>query len=104
MRREHLSFKRLKGYFDPEGNNGAGSATVPLEVPDCNGCLSGFEEFPALPDLTMPFLEGIQLVVGCQKYNYVERQLGPIYLDEMISPFFSTDLLCGWLDENRNRG
>ena len=37
-----------------------GSAAVLLEVP---GCLSGLEEFATLPDLTMPFLEGIQLVV-----------------------------------------
>lgn len=58
-RREYLSFKRLKGYFDPGGNNGGGSVAVALEVPDCNGCLSDLEEFPALPDLTMPFLGGI---------------------------------------------
>jgi hypothetical protein len=58
-REDHLSFKRLKGYFDPGGNNGGGSAAVTLELPGCNGCLSDLEEFPAFPDLTMPFLGGI---------------------------------------------
>jgi hypothetical protein len=58
-RREHLSFKRLKGYFDPGGNSGGGSAVVTLEIPGCNGDLSDLEEFPALPDLIMPFLGGI---------------------------------------------
>jgi hypothetical protein len=58
---EYLSFKRLKGYFDPGGNNGGGSAGVALEVPGCCGGLSGFEEFPALPDFTMPFLGGIHV-------------------------------------------
>jgi len=62
-RREYLSFKRLKGYFDPGGNNGGGSADTALEVPGCNGCLSDLEEFPALPDLTMPFLGGIHPLV-----------------------------------------
>jgi len=58
---DHLSFKRDKGYFDPGGNNGGGSAGVALEVPVGCGGLSDFNEFPALPDFTMPFLGGIHV-------------------------------------------
>ena len=55
----NLSFKRLKGYFEPGGNNGGGVSepgvaddglgTIPLDL----------EEFPAFPDLTIPFFVGI---------------------------------------------
>ena len=57
----HLSPKRLKGYFEPGGNNGAGVSkhkAVDIGVDD-NGTAFDLEEFPAFPDFTIPFLGGI---------------------------------------------
>ena len=53
-----LSFNKLSGYFEPGGNklegggfaSSFGASVVSFE---------GLEDFPALPDLTIPFLGGI---------------------------------------------
>ena len=50
----HLSCNKLKGYLKPGGNSGFSSSGM-----EGTDGLVGFEEFPAFPDLTMPFLGGI---------------------------------------------
>lgn len=55
----YLSFKRLRGYFEPGGKRdfcsfGLGSGGV-FE-------LEGLDEFPAFPDLTIPRFGGITVV------------------------------------------
>lgn len=54
---QYLSFNKLNGYLDPGGNSGFSSGV--------EGSAGGFgedalDEFPALPDLTMPFFGGIE--------------------------------------------
>jgi hypothetical protein len=53
----HLSFKRLKGYFEPGGNNGGGVSK--LGAADDGMGPFDLEEFPAFPDFTIPFFGGI---------------------------------------------
>lgn len=51
----HLSYNKLSGHFDPGGNkdfSGAGAVSA-----GC-GCLF-LDEFPELPDFTIPFRGGI---------------------------------------------
>jgi len=52
----YLSLSKLKGYLKPGGNKGGGSVLVD----GAGEILSDFVEFPAFPDLTMPFLGGIR--------------------------------------------
>lgn len=50
------SCSKLRGYLDPGGNKGFSPSTLgPFDSVD----LADFDEFPAFPDLTMPFLGGI---------------------------------------------
>jgi hypothetical protein len=51
----HLSCSKLKGYLKPGGNNGFS----PSGIGATEG-LVDFEEFPAFPDLRIPFLGGIR--------------------------------------------
>ncbi len=51
----HLSWSRLRGYFDPGGNNGLSSGVFVAG----GGSWEDLEEFPAFPDLTMPLFGGI---------------------------------------------
>jgi hypothetical protein len=55
----NLSCNKLSGYFEPEGNKGG---ALPLETSESPISFEDFEEFPALPDFTIPFLGGILLV------------------------------------------
>ena len=58
----NLSFKRLKGYFEPGGNNGGGVSKPGAAddgVDDDGTAPFDLEEFPAFPDFTIPFLGGI---------------------------------------------
>jgi hypothetical protein len=52
----NLSCNKLSGYFEPGGNKGGGGPSVSTAV-----SFENFDELPALPDLTMPFLGGIDL-------------------------------------------
>jgi hypothetical protein len=56
----NLSLSKLKGYLKPGGNRGWPSTCGTLESAAA-GCFGGgaFEEFPAFPDLTIPFRGGI---------------------------------------------
>ena len=53
-----LSCSKLSGYFEPGGNKGGGfpSSSFGASV----ASFEGLEEFPAFPDLTIPFLGGIR--------------------------------------------
>ena len=53
----YLSWSRLSGYLDPGGNNGFSSVVLVLAA--IGSDLEGLDEFPALPDLTIPRLGGI---------------------------------------------
>lgn len=50
----NLSCNKLSGYFEPGGNKGGGFPSVSTAV-----SFEDLDEFPALPDFTMPFLGGI---------------------------------------------
>lgn len=53
--RLYLSLSKLSGNFEPGGNSGRSSG-----FEDSRAVLvAALEEFPALPDLTMPFLGGM---------------------------------------------
>lgn len=52
----NLSCNRPSGYFDPGGNKGGG---LPSTFEESTVSFEDLEEFPALPDLTIPFLGGI---------------------------------------------
>ena len=53
----YLSWSRLSGYLDPGGNNGFSSVVLVLAA--IGSDLEGLDEFPALPDFTMPLFGGI---------------------------------------------
>src|SRR5882762_4259250 len=60
---QYLSCNKFNGYLEPGGNKGF---SVPdareLLVSSCG--LDAFDEFPALPDLTMPLRGGIRVQLG----------------------------------------
>lgn len=58
----HLSLKRLRGYFEPGGNNGGGVSKLGVVddgVDDDGTGPFDLEEFPAFPDFTIPFFGGM---------------------------------------------
>ena len=50
----NLSCNKLRGYFEPGGKRGGGPLSASTAV-----SLEDLDEFPALPDFTIPFLGGI---------------------------------------------
>lgn len=55
----NLSCNKFSGYFEPGGNKGGGLASA-FEESTVSFNFEDLDEFPALPDLTIPFLGGIQ--------------------------------------------
>ena len=68
---QYLSLSRLSGNFDPGGNSGFSSG---LDGSAGGFWLDDFEELPAFPDLTIPFLGGIpNFRSGRGKEKYCRR-------------------------------
>jgi hypothetical protein len=55
----NLSWSRLIGYLDPNGNSGFFSSSSPSLGTDLSGRGVAFEELPEFPDFTIPRFGGI---------------------------------------------